>query len=45
MVITYLGGENKVQEAKSKWLELKKVTKILNFIWLENFKQIKLKML
>ena len=32
-------GENKVQEAKSKWLELKKVTKILNFTWLENFKQ------
>ena len=38
-------GENKVQEAKSKWLELKKVTKILNFTWLESFKQIKLKML
>ena len=38
-------GENKVQEAVTKWSEIKKEKNILNFIWSENCKVIKLKML
>jgi hypothetical protein len=38
-------GENKFQEAKSKWLMTKKITQILNFIFLENYNLIKLTIL
>ena len=37
-------GENKVQEAKSKWSDLKKLIKNYICIWLESCKAIKLKM-
>ena len=38
-------GENKVQEAYSKWNDLKNKIKIFNYTWLENCKAIKQKTL
>ena len=38
-------GENKIQEAESKWINVKKNIKIYNFTCLVNYKLTKLKLL
>ena len=38
-------GENKVQEAELKWKEVKKNIRILSYIWLASYRQIKSKQL